>query len=357
MAETAASIEVNKPRGFRQYQWELFLIVLFLAVNVVNSFLSPYYLSLDTFLSTPMNFLDKAFIVLPMTMVIILGNIDVSVGSIVALSSVLMAVSYNAGLPMPLAMLLALVVSTTCGLLNGLLQMKFRELSATIITLSTMSVYRGIAYVILEDRSAGRFPSWFSFLAWGYIGKIPFIVLFFILAAAVFAIILHTTRFGRMIYAVGNNKTACEYSGIRTGRIILAVSVLTGLMAGFTSLFLTSRMGSTRPNVALGYELDVIAMTVLGGISTSGGKGRIAGPLISLFLIGFLNYGLGLRNVSAQVLLIILGFLLILSVLVQNFTNRPERKSPSKASLSTASTHRSDAESGSDIHGNSAQGG
>ncbi|MCX8014067.1 MAG: hypothetical protein N3A02_07225, partial [Rectinema sp.] len=158
-------------------------------------------------------------------------------------------------------------------------------------------------------------------------------------------------------YALGNNKTACEYSGIRTGRVILGVSVLTGLMSGFTSLFLTSRMGSTRPNVALGYELDVIAMTVLGGISTSGGKGRIVGPLISIFLIGFLNYGLGLRNVSAQVLLIILGLLLILSVLVQNFANRPEQKPFSKSGESAAFGHLSDASGGSDIHENSAQGG
>ena len=111
--------EIERPRAFQRYQWEIFLFVLFMAVNVVNSFLSPYYLSIDTFLSTPMNFLDKAFLVLPMTMVIILGNIDVSVGSIVALSSVLMAVSYNGGVSMPLAMVLALLISTICGFING----------------------------------------------------------------------------------------------------------------------------------------------------------------------------------------------------------------------------------------------
>ncbi|HPV59138.1 MAG TPA: ABC transporter permease, partial [Rectinema sp.] len=183
-----SGLDINRPHALQRYQWEVFLFVLFLAVNVVNSFLSPYYLSLDTFLSTPMNFLDKAFLVLPMTMIIILGNIDVSVGSIVALSSVLMAVSYNAGVPMPLAMVLALLVSTICGFINGFLQIKFRELSATIITLSTMTVYRGIAYVILEDRSAGKFPSWFSFLAWGYIGKVPFIFIVFIIAAIIFSI-------------------------------------------------------------------------------------------------------------------------------------------------------------------------
>lgn len=348
------SIDISKPRGWRQYQWEIFLVVLFLAVNVVNSFLTPYYFTADTFLSTPMNFLDKAFLVLPMTMVIILGNIDVSVGSIVALSSVMIGVSYNAGLPMPLAMLLALVVSTTCGLINGLIQIKFKELSATIITLSTMTVFRGVAYVILEDRSAGKFPSWFSYLAWGYIGKIPFILIVFALTAIVFAVLLHRTRFGRMVYAMGNNKTACAYSGIPTNRVILIVSLLAGLMSGFTALFLTSRMGSTRPNVALNYELDAIAMAVLGGINTNGGKGRIGGPLIAIFLIGFLNYGLGLRNVSAQVILIVLGILLILSVLVQNFTDKPRQSSAKK---SAASPHQTGAGDGSDIHDNSAQGG
>ena len=156
-----------------------------------------------------------------------------------------------------------------------------------------------------------------------------------------------------MICVVGFDRTACEYFGICSFFFFLGVSTLAGLMAGFTSLFLTSRMGSTRPNVALNYELDAIAMTVLGGISTSGGKGRIGGPLIAIFLIGFLNYGLGLRNVSAQVILIILGILLILSVLVQNFTDRANRSPRKSATLA----HRSGVGDGSDIHKNSAQGG
>lgn len=314
------SIQIEKPWSWKHFflQWEWFLILLFLIINVVNSSLSPYYLSLDTFLSTPMNFLDKAFLVLPMMMVIVLGNIDISVGSIVALSSVLMAVSYNAGLPMPAAMALALVVGTTCGFINGILIVKFKELSATIITLSTQIIFRGIAYIILEDKASGKFPEWFSFLAWGYVGKIPFIVIVFAIAALVFAIIMHRTRFGRQIFAMGNNLTASRYSGIKTDSVFLIVSMLTGLMAGVTAIFLTSRMGSTRPNVASGYELDVIAMVVLGGVSTSGGKGRITGPLLAIFIIGFLNYGLGLVNISAQVLLIILGLLLIISVMVLN---------------------------------------
>lgn len=308
-------------------QWEWLLVVIFILINIMNSSLSPYYLSLDTFVSTPMTFLDKAFIVFPMTLVIILGNIDISVGSTVALSSVVMAVSYNAGLPMPAAMALCLVVAALCGGFNGLLMTRLKELSAVIVTLSTMIIYRGIAYIILEDQASGRFPGWFSFFGWGYVGPIPFIVIVFALCAVAFALLLHKTAFGRQVYGMGNNLTACRYSGVRTDRVIMTVSLLTGLMSGFTAIFLTSRMGSTRPNVAAGYELEVIAMVVLGGVSTSGGIGRIGGPILAVFIIGFLSYGLGLVNTQAQVLLIILGLLLILSVLVLNvrFPNKSKR--------------------------------
>jgi rhamnose transport system permease protein len=328
------TITTEKKWSWKRFflQWEWFLILLFFIINVVNSLLSPYYLSVDTFLNTPMNFLDKAFLVLPMMMVIALGNIDVSVASTVALSSVLMAVSYNAGLPMPAAMLLALVVSSTCGLINGILIVKFKELSATIVTLATMTIFRGIAYVILEDKASGKFPEWFSFLAWGYVGKVPFILIVFAVCAVIFAVIIHRTRFGRQIFAMGNNATACRYSGIKNDTVLVVVSVLTGLMAGFTAIFLTSRMGSTRPNVASGYELDVIAMVVLGGVSTSGGKGRITGPLLAILIIGFLNYGLGLVNISAQVLLIILGVLLIVSVMVLNMRFQKRHQKPAAAS-------------------------
>jgi rhamnose transport system permease protein len=191
-----------------------------------------------------------------------------------------------------------------------------------IVTLSTMTIYRGIAYVILEDRAAGGFPSWFSFFSWGYVGPVPFILIVFAAAAVIFGLLLHKTSFGRSVYGMGSNLLACRYSGVKTGRVFMIVFLLTGLMSAVCAIFLTSRMGSTRPNVAMGYELDVIAMVVLGGVSTSGGTGRIAGPLLAIFIIGFLNYGLGLINVSAQAILIILGLLLVLSVVVMNLRKR-----------------------------------
>ena len=150
----------NRPWSWRTFflQWEWLLVLIFMAVNIVNSTLSPYYLNADTFLQTPMSFLDMAFLVLPMTMVIILGNIDISVGSTVALSAVIMAVAYNAGLPMPLAVILCLCVASACGLINGILMTRFKELSSVIVTLATMIIYRGIAYVILQDQASGQVP-------------------------------------------------------------------------------------------------------------------------------------------------------------------------------------------------------
>jgi rhamnose transport system permease protein len=314
------SISIDRPRSLGRFffQWEWLLVLIFVIVNVINSALSPFYLDVGNLVGSTNSFLDMAFLVMPMTFVIILGNIDISVASTVALSAVVMAVAFNAGLPMPLAVILCLVVSTACGLVNGFLLVKFKELSAVIVTLATMIIYRGIAYVILEDQAAGHFPKWFSFLSWGTIAHVPFILFVFAGCAVAFGLLLHKTSFGRKVFAMGNNLTTARYSGIKTDSVILVVSALTGLMAGFTSLFLCSRMGSTRPNVALGYELSVIAMVVLGGVSTSGGSGRIGGPILAVFIIGYLNYGLGLVNITANVLLIIVGSLLILSVLVLN---------------------------------------
>jgi rhamnose transport system permease protein len=314
------SLQLEKPWNVYKFffQWEWLLVVVFVLIHIINSFLSPYYLNANTFFNAPRSFLDKAFIVLPMMFVIILGNIDISVASIVSLTSVLMAVIYNAGVPMAAALVLALLIGTACGGINGLLQIKFPELPAMIITLSTMTIFRGLAYVILQDRAAGGFPKWFTFFAWGNVGPFPFIMVVFAVAAAIFGLVLHKTSFGRCLYGMGNNLTACKYSGVKTDRVILTVGLLTGLMSAVCAIFLSSRMGSTRPNVAQGYELDVIAMVVLGGVSTAGGSGRIAGPLLAVFIIGFLNYGLGLFNATSQVILIVLGLLLVLSVLVMN---------------------------------------
>ncbi|RKP52993.1 ABC transporter permease [Cohnella endophytica] len=310
-----------KAKGFI-LQWEWLLVALIVAMFVMNSNLSEYFFQYDNLRDATMGFLDKAFIVLPMVFIIMMGDIDISVGSIIALSSVVMGDLYAHGVPMPLAMIICLAVGTLCGWINGMLIVRYKELSAVIVTLATMTIYRGIAYILLKDQSVGKFPSWFKFLGWDYVGTLPFILIVFAVFAIAFGLLLHKTPFGRRVYAIGNNPTAARFSGVRVDRIKVIVFTLAGLMSAVTALFLTSRMGSTRPNIATGYELEVIAMVVLGGVSTAGGKGRMIGAILAVFLIGFLRYGLGLVNVSAQMLLIILGGLLIVSVAIPQLKSR-----------------------------------
>ncbi len=308
------------------FQWEWLLVGVLLLVIIVNSLISPYFLEMNTFIWTPATFLDKGFIVLSMMYVLILGKIDISVASTVALSAVIMAVSYNAGLPMPLAIALCLVVGTTGGAINGLLLVKFKELSFVIVTLSTMIIYRGIAYIILGDQASGGFPRWFDFFGWGEIAGIPVITIAFVIAAVIFGLLLHKTTYGRAVFGMGYNATAVRYSGVNTDKIVFWVFTLNGLMSAVTAIFLSSRMGSTRPNVANGYELEVIAMVALGGVSTSGGIGRIGGPILAIFVIGFLSYGMGLANLQAPIVLVVIGLLLIFSVLAHRIRFGQKKK-------------------------------
>jgi len=321
-------ISIEKEWSWKGFflQWEWLLVLVLIVVFLVNSLISPYFLTLSSLIQTPSTFLDKAFIVFPMTMVIILGRIDISVGSTVALSAVVMAVSYNAGVPMPVAMIICLLVGTIGGGLNGLLLTQFKELSHVIVTLASMIIYRGIAYIILGDQASGGFPDWYSFLGWGSIAGIPFILIVFAVAAVIFGLVLHKTRFGRSVYGMGFNSTTCEYSGLRTDRVTFIAFTLAGLMSAVTALFLTSRMGSTRPNVATGYELEVITMAALGGVSTSGGIGKIGGPILAVFIIGYLSYGMGLANIQAPVVLVVIGLLLIVSVLAMKFRVSPKKR-------------------------------
>ena len=302
-------------------QWEVFLLLIFIAVNIMNAAVSPYYLSVSGLFTATSSFLEKAFVALPMAYILVLGDIDISVGATVALSSVMMGVAYaNFGLPMGVCVIICLLTGTICGFVNGFILSKFPELAPMIVTLGTQILYRGIATMILEDQAATGLTSvtWFSNLYWGYLGPVPYMLIIFVICAIVFGIVLHKTTFGRRLYAIGSNSVASKYAGIHVQRIRLIVFTLTGLFASVTALFLTARMGSTRPNIAEGYELDAISMVVLGGFSTSGGKGRFIGAIISIFIIGFLRYGLGLINVPSQAMLIIIGALLICAVMIPN---------------------------------------
>jgi rhamnose transport system permease protein len=307
-------------------RWEWLLVALLLAVNIINSNLSPNYLVLSNIMDAIRIYADKMILIFPMMMIILIGDIDISVASTMALSGVLMGVSHSAGLPMPLAMVLALLTGAVCGTINGLILAKYQELAAMIVTLSTMIIYRGVASVILEDRAAGGFPDWFSFIGWGSLAGLPVILVFFILEAAVFVWVIHYTAFGRSLYAIGNNAEAARYSGIDSKRVKVALFAIMGVFASVAGIFLASKMGSVRPSMAKGYELDVIAMVVLGGVSTSGGQGRVIGVFIAAFIIGFLRYGLGLVNVPSPTILVLIGCLLIVAAAIPNLKNVMARR-------------------------------
>lgn len=309
------------------FRWEWMLVLLLILVNILNSQLSPYYWDINGIFDAFKIFLDKGFLVLAMAFVLLIGEIDISIASIIALSSCIMGMAYNAGVPMPAAMALALVTGAICGFINGVLVACFRELASMIITLATMSLYRGIAWMLLEAKSAGGYPEWYSWLTEGTlfsIGEvnIPFVLIAFIFCVVLFGLLLHKTIFGKKLYSIGHNDQASLYSGIKVKQIRIIVFTLTGLMAGVCSLFLTSRLFTSRANIAMGYELEVIAVVVLGGVKTDGGTGTILGVALSLFLIGLIRYGLGISGIHSEVILVVIGLMLILSILIPNIISK-----------------------------------
>lgn len=316
------------------FRWEAFLVIIFIAVNIMNACISDKYLSVTGLFTATNTFLYEAFLVLPMCFILLLGDIDISVGSIVALSACLLGVSYNAGAPMGVAVIVCLLTGTVCGMINGAIVVKFPELNPMIITLGSQILFRGVAEMILEDQATGGFTSvqWFSNLYWGKVGGvIPYLFIIFVIFAVIFGVIMHKTTFGRRMYAIGSNREAARYSGINVAGIRFTVYAVTGLFSGVTAMFLAAQMGSARSNVAEGFEMDAIGMAVLGGILTDGGKGNFPGAIIAIFILGFLEYGLGLINVSAQVMLVIKGALLIIAVMIPNFKGIFAKKKTAKA--------------------------
>ena len=332
--KSGREIIAEQPFSWKSFflKWEWFLIVIFILINIMNANLSPYYASVSGLFTATCSFLEKSFIALPMAYILILGDIDISVGSISCISAVSLALAYNAGVPMAGSVVICLLVGTLCGLINGLILTKFTELAPMIVTLGTQILFRGIAEGILGDTSAGGLTAvkWFSNLYWGKVGVVPIMFIFFVVFAIIFGFILHKTVFGRWLYAIGSNKTAAEYAGIEVQKIRLIVFVLTGLFAAVTGVFLASRMGSTKSDIATGYELEAISIAVLGGFSTDGGKGNFPGVILAIFIVGFLRYGLGLINVPAQAMLVIIGSLLIVTVMAPNLKNQIKFKKKAK---------------------------
>ncbi len=303
-------------------RWEWILVVLIAAVYLYFHFRMPDTYTLKNLLGqTRVYMVDVGFLALGATLILILGDIDISVASTAGLSVTVMAVSYNGGVPFWLSMGFALLTGAACGAFNGILVTRFKELFAMIITLSTMTLYRGIAYIILKDQSSGGFPGWFTKdLGYGTIGATPLpIMLVFILALfPLFHVVLHHTTTGRRLFATGANITTARYSGVRTDRIKLVTFIVNGLLAAICGIFLCARTGSVKYTIGTGFEMQAIAIAVLGGASTAGGKGSVPGVFLSLILMTCLKNGLTLLFNDQFILNLSVGILLIGVVLVPN---------------------------------------
>ncbi|MFD1795373.1 ABC transporter permease [Paracoccus aurantiacus] len=291
--------------------WEALLLVVAVAIFIANSMASPYFLDPWNLSDATFNFTEKAMIAFAMALLIISGEIDLSVGAIIALASTAMGLAMQAGAGTPVLVLVGLATGLLCGAFNGLLVARF-GLPSIVVTIGTMSLFRGISYIVLGDSAFTGYPSGFAWFGQGYVFWVITVELvIFTIAAIIFGILLHRTNFGRMVYAIGNNATAARFSGIRVERIKFTLFLLTGLMSGIAAICLTSRLGSTRPSIAAGFELEVVTIVVLGGVSILGGSGSIPGVVIAALVMGLVTFGLGLLNVPGIVMSIIMGLLLI----------------------------------------------
>jgi rhamnose transport system permease protein len=302
---------LTSPLERRLKSWETLLLAVAVAIFVMNSFASPYFLNAWNLSDATFNFTEKAMIAFAMALLIISGEIDLSVASIIALASTAMGSAAQIGAGPVALVAIGLGVGLLCGAFNAVL-VTVMGLPSIVVTIGTMSLFRGISYIVLGDTAYGGYPAGFSYFGQGYVfWVISFEFALFAALAVVYGIVLQTTNFGRAVYAIGNNATGALFSGIRVGRVKFILFLLTGLMSGIASVCLTSRLGSTRPSIAFGMELEVVTMVVLGGVNILGGSGSIPGVVIAAFVMGLVTFGLGLLNVPGIVMSIFIGLLLI----------------------------------------------
>ncbi|MBZ9819488.1 ABC transporter permease [Mesorhizobium sp. CA4] len=305
---------LDKPLSSAIFSWEALLVVIAVLIFAVNSFASPYFLDPWSLSDLTFNFTEKGLIALAMALLIISGEIDLSVAAIVALASTMMGMAVQVGAGTPVLMAIGIAVGLGCGAFNGLLVTRL-GLPSIVVTIGTMSLFRGIAFIILGDQAYKGYPESFAFFGQGYVWWVfSFELALFLVAALIYWFVLHRTSFGRRVFAIGNNPVACQFSGVRVDRIKFILFCLTGLMSGIASVLITSRLGSTRPSIAQGYELEAITMVVLGGVSILGGAGSILGVVLAAFIMGLVTFGLGLLNVPGIVMSIFIGLLLIIVI-------------------------------------------
>lgn len=303
----------------RLKSWEGFLLILLLAIIVMNSIQAPAYLSIGNQINLFQLSIEKIIVALAMTFVIINAEIDLSVASMMGLSACVLGYLYEQGMPIQTGVLVGLAVGLLGGAFNGF-WIAIVGLPSLVVTLATMIMYRGLARVLVEDRSIGQFTEWFDALGQKpLVGPFPLAMIFFFALVVIAIVLLQYSGFGRRVYVIGNSKEVARFSGVKVRRVKLLLFIASGTIAAIAGLLFAARLGAVRGDLANGFELDIITMVLLGGVSIFGGSGSIYGVLLAILIVLNLRNGMSLANITGHVQTGVIGVLLILSVLVPNF--------------------------------------
>ena len=302
----------------RLKSWEGLLLALLVAIVGINSLNAPGYLTVANQTNLFVLSIEKVIVAITMTLLIINGEIDLSAPSIMGLSACLTAFLFRDNIPFGTALFLAMAVGLACGLFNGFWIARV-GLNSLVVTLAMLICYRGLARVLLEDESISQFPAWFNELGQkNLIGPFPMSLLIFLGLFLIALVILQYSGFGRLIYVIGNSKDVARYSGVRVPKVKFLLYIASGLISALAGLLLAARLGAVRGDLASGYELDIITMSLLGGISIYGGSGTLYGVFLSILIILNVRNGMGLAGLSGHFQTGVIGILLILSVLGPN---------------------------------------
>lgn len=306
----------------RLLRWETMLGAVLVLEFAMFSALSPYFLRVDTLSDATFNFTERGIVALPLALLIIAGEIDISVAAIIALSSVAMGLGAANGVGTAGLAAIGLGTGLLAGAINGAI-VTVGRVPSIVATIGTMTLFRGAAYAVLGDRVLKEYPDSFAAFGQGYlVGPVSIELALFAVFAMAFGVFLHRTRWGRVVFAIGANPIASRFAGISVNRYRFALFALTGIFSGLAAVLLTSRLGSTRPSIAQGWELEIISIVILGGISVWGGKGSILGVVLAALVFGLVTFGLGLMNIPGIVMSIFIGVLLIVVVAVPALVNR-----------------------------------
>jgi rhamnose transport system permease protein len=300
-------------------QWETLLVFLLVATFLMGSSIAESFLTGTNLSLASADLLEKAIMALGLTLVIIAGEIDLSVASVAGLSSAILGWLVDRGAPLSAAIAAALLAGALCGLFNGVLVARV-GLPSLVVTLGTLALFRGLAFVVLGDRAVSEFPLGFTDFGFNTVPGtlIPWPAVVFAVLAVLAFLVLHRSWIGRQLYAIGNNAEAARFSGVDVDRIKVGLFVASGTLAALAGVVFTARFASARPDNLLGFELDVVTAVLLGGVSIFGGRGTLIGVVLGLFLIGALRNSLGLADVGAEEQSIVIGTLLIVSVMGTN---------------------------------------